>query len=561
MDPIQNYLNFEPISFFKDQLLQQNDTDHILKQYFSSSLSFGTAGLRGIMQPGTSGINGFTIAKAAKALGTYLKKNNPQKQLSCCISYDNRHHSMQFADISARVLAHMGISVKLSRHLRPTPWLSFAIRELKCDAGIMITASHNPKQYNGFKAYLHDGGQVVSPHDKDIMTIMDSIHEFSLSPSSSPLIELIDEFIDRKYLDMLKHKFKDHGIQSTAIIYSPLCGTGATLVPLALHEMGFNNIHCVQEEMVIDPEFAGIKNPNPESEKATLRSQELLIKTNADIALITDPDADRLGLIINHKGKPFRPTGNQIAALILDYLIQAYPYEKDSIVVSSFVTTALLKVMCENNHLIHKEVLTGFKYIGQIIDDLEKDDCSNLFLFGAEESYGYLIGTHAKDKDAVIASVVLAKACAYAKKHNQTLYDRLIHLFETYGLYLESTHTVDFPQGTSSQDIKSKLDPLIKNPPHEFMKEPILEIKDFQSQKSLNLLNRETSLIPLPKADALGFYTAHSWLILRPSGTEPKLKIYAGSRVDDKKNIELAKQSLEVQLKEALDDFSQKYLG
>lgn len=561
MNLFQNYIDFEPLSTFKDALLQEKSLKEANELYFSHKLSFGTAGLRGIMQPGICGINGYTIAKAACALGLYIKKKNPHKELTVCISYDNRHHSMQFADISARVLAHMGIHVKLSKHLRPTPWLSFAIRELKCDAGIMITASHNPKQYNGFKAYLHDGGQVVSPHDQEIMTLMDSIHELAFASANSPLIELIDTNIDRKYIEMLKMKFKDHKTNDLSIVYSPLCGTGATIVPLSLNEMGFHNLLLVSEEMQIDPDFAGIASPNPESEKACARSIDLLLKSHADIALVTDPDADRIGIIINHHGKAIKPNGNQIAILILDYLIQTMDKTSGGVVVNSFVTTQALEKMCRLNGLKHHEVLTGFKYIGQIIEELEHNHMASLFLLGAEESYGYLIGTHARDKDAIITACVLAKAAALAKTHNLTLYDRLLQIYEKYGLFCETTQTLDFKEGTTPQQIKQMLEPLLQNPPETLFGQKVLLFKNFLDQTYLDTQTQTSGHLDLPKTDALGLYTQNSWLVLRPSGTEPKLKIYAGTYSDDKKNIELAKESLEVKLKSMLIEFCKKHLS
>lgn len=560
MDLFQNYLDFEPISSFKEALILEKDQQKAISLYFSHKLTFGTAGLRGIMQPGLSGINGYTIAQAATALGLYLKKTRPHKTLSCCISYDNRHYSMAFADICARVLAHMGINVKLAKYLRPTPWLSFAIRQLQADAGIMITASHNPKNYNGFKAYLHDGGQVVAPHDKEIMNLMDKTHTFTLSSSSSDFIELIDESIDRQYMDMLKAKFTPHCISDLCIIYSPLCGTGSTLIPYALNEMGFHNLVFVKQEMVIDPEFALIISPNPESEIACERSIELLLKSKGAIALITDPDADRLGLIVNHHGSAIKLNGHQIAILILDYLIETFKNIEGSIVVSSFVTTKALEAMCQRHGLIHKEVLTGFKYIGQIIDTLEQKDMADKFLFGAEESYGYLIGTHAKDKDAIISSVVLAKAAAKVHASNLTLYDRLLQIYQTYGLFIETTQTIDYPIGTTSDQIKKILDPLIQHIPEQLFGETVLVFKNFQTQSGLDIKTQKTFALDLPKTEAIGFYTPHHWLILRPSGTEPKLKVYTGFVSQKTDNIPKDKKALEEKQAHLLAAFCQQYL-
>lgn len=560
MNLFQNYLNNEPIPSFKEALIAEKNQNEATKLYFTHQLSFGTAGLRGIMQPGLTGINGYTIAKAASALGLYLKKLKPNKSLSCCISYDNRHHSREFAEICACILAHMGIKVKLAKHLRPTPWLSFAIKELKCDAGIMITASHNPKNYNGFKAYLDDGAQITSPHDKEIMNLMDTIHEFSLCSPSSPLIELIDENIDRKYIAMLKHKFKDHKKSDLFIVYSPLCGTGGTIIPRSLHEMGFEHLLLVKEEMILDPEFAGIASPNPESDQACQRSLELLLKSNSDIALITDPDADRLGLLINHQGKAIKINGNQIAILILDYLIENFDNIKEGIVISSFVTTKALEKMCLDNGLIHKEVLTGFKYIGQIIEELEQKNRGDQFLLGAEESYGYLIGNHAKDKDAIIASVVLAKAASACKSRHITLYDRLLQIYEKYGLYTEITHNIEYNIGTSIEEIKGKLAPIIASIPQELFGEKVLFFKNFQTQDCLDLQTQKIEKINLPKTEAIGIYTEHYWLILRPSGTEPKLKVYAGCCHDKNTNMAVAKEDLENKLNDMLLEFCKKHL-
>ncbi len=561
MDLLQNYLKFEPIESFKEILLKETDSKKIQSNYFNQLITFGTAGLRGVMKPGISGINGYTIAQAASACGLYLKKLHPHKTLTVCISYDNRHHSMQFAEVTARVLAKMGILVKLSRTLRPTPWLSFAIKTLKADAGFMITASHNPKIYNGFKVYLADGGQIVSPHDKKIMELIEEVHSIELASPHDTHIELIDHEIDNPYLHMLKAKFAHENNPNLKIVYSALCGAGSSIIPRALNEIGFHDIELVKEEVIVDPEFAQIATPNPETKVAMERSLSLLLKTHADIALVSDPDADRIGCALLNNNIPYCLTGNEIALILLDYLIETTPRIKDKIVVGSFVTTHLLKKMCQENGLEYVQVLTGFKYIGQVMDELEKEGNQDRFLLGAEESYGFLSGTHAKDKDAVIISVILAKAASYAKKKGQNLYDRLLHIYGRYGLSSEKTFNIDFPEGTSFQTILKKMDPIFHSPPDNVLGEKVEAIVNYATCEKKDKNNGQISPSGLPKTEALGLFTKNSWLILRPSGTEPKLKIYAGLCSYPKENIEAHKKAQETQLMELLKNFSHKYLG
>jgi len=557
MISVQTYLEFEPIAAFKDELLNAKNPE----KYFQDSIRFGTAGLRGLMQPGSFGINGFTVAQASKALAHYLKHLHPHKLLTVCISYDNRHHSMQFAEIAARVLAHEGVHVKLASSLRPTPWLSFAIRDLKADAGIMITASHNPKIYNGFKVYLGDGGQIVSPHDKNITKIIETTTSFYLASPHDPRIELMGADIDQKYMHRIKSILKPEHHCLVHIVYSPLCGTGSTIIAETLKEMGFSHLYLVEEEMLVDPEFAGIATPNPETDVAMARSIKKLLATHSDIALVTDPDADRIGLCCSHHGRVVKFTGHQIASLILDYLIETTPDLEEKIVINSFVTTHLLKAMCLKHHITHIETLTGFKYIGQIIEELEAKNQSNRFLLGAEESYGYLVGTQAKDKDAIIISVILAKAADKAKKKGQTLYDRLLELYQEYGLYIEETMTLDFPLDTKLESIKAKITPLADKYPTELFHEKVESVIDYQTEKKLDLSNGAITSSPLPPSEGIGFFTKNSWLIIRPSGTEPKLKIYAGIHIKNGNNIEELQHQMTLKLKQELQNFCHRYLG
>jgi phosphomannomutase len=552
-DFLKIYLDNEPIAVFKNALLDGSLDQDTIKELFDHPIKFGTAGLRGLMQPGLGGINGYTIGRATTGLAHFLKKKHPSKKLTVCISYDNRHHSMQFAQIATQVLAHYNIDVKLSHHLRPTPWLSFAVKFYKADAGIMITASHNPKNYNGFKVYLSDGAQVSSPYDQQIMDEILKVDDLFLAPIKNPHIELVDEECDRAYLLAIQ-KFHPVSHSDLSIVYSPLCGTGITLLPKALEHLGFHKIHYVEEEIINDPEFANIKSPNPETLTAAKRSTELLLKEKLDIALLTDPDADRLGCVVNHHGVSYPLTGNQIALILLDFLIKNTKDLQEKVVVSSFVTTKLIEDMCKKNGLTHKSVLTGFKYIGGVIEELEQKKKEDLFLLGAEESYGYLIGTHAKDKDAIISSTALCLAADLAKKQHKTLVDTLNAIYQEYGLSVEENYTFEFPEGTKPEAIKKKMDQITQSIPSKLFGEEVLFTYDYQNKLGKDLKTHQSFELAYPTTQALGMSTKSGYLIIRPSGTEPKIKFYAGFKAKAIHDIETQKSLIKQML---LDEMKQ----
>ncbi len=554
-----SYLALEPIADFRNLLIRETDAAK-KKVWFSNPISFGTAGLRGLMQPGISGINGYTIAKAAAGLALFLQKQQPSRPLVVCISYDNRYFSKAFAQVAARVLAHYKITVKIASHLRPTPWLSFAVRTLKADAGIMITASHNPKEYNGFKVYLSDGAQVTSPFDKQLMESIHSVAHFELAGENDSHIHSMEQVIDEAYLEFITHYFPKEARSHLSLCYSPLCGTGAALVPKALQAIGFHNLHLVSEEMDPDPNFAGIATPNPETAIAMHRAVELMKQTKADIVLVTDPDADRIGCAVLDRSQAICFNGHEIALIILDYLIQQRAPVKGKLVVSSFVTTHLIKKICLENGLIHKEVLTGFKYIGQQIDELEKQGHPENFLLGAEESYGYLIGTHVRDKDACVISCLLAKAAETAKKEGKTLQDRLLEIYRKYGLSVEASYTLEFPAGTLSSELSQKLEPIFKNYPLSVLGKPVEKILDYKKQTQIDLSSKAESPIPLPKTDSLGLFTKNLWVIIRPSGTEPKIRFYAGLYEDPKTDIASQKTQAHTTLESSLKKWAQHLL-
>jgi phosphomannomutase len=387
------------------------------------------------------------------------------------------------------------------------------------------------------------------------MDLIKQTHAVNLAPTHNTHIELIETLIDQLYLTMLTNRFK-HDKQLISLVYSPLCGTGAFIIPEALKTMGYTQINLVKEEMASDPEFAKIATPNPETACAMQRSIDLLLKTKSDIALVSDPDADRLGLACLHQGIPICFTGHEIAALILDYLIHTTKDLSSKLVVSSFVTTPLLQVMCQKHLITHIQTLTGFKYISEVINELKTNHTQDRFLMGAEESYGYLVGTHAQDKDAIITSVLLAKAANAAKAKNRTLCDQLMAIYQEYGLFVEQTLTISFSPETTPEQITQKMRPLFIQPPEKLLGEAVMTRINYDTQESVNQ-DGVTSKITLPKTEAVGFYTAHGWLLIRPSGTEPKLKLYAGLKGTGSTLEE--KQKLSKKLSDLLDEFYKNY--
>lgn len=519
--------------------LKKEDPEALIDAFFSD-LSFGTGGLRGIMGPGTTRMNIYTIRLATQGLANYLKKEKPDKKLFVLIGFDSRHHSQEFAEEAAKVLSGNQIHVYLLKELRPTPYISFAARFKKADAAIMITASHNPKEYNGYKVYWSDGAQVVHPHDKGIEKEIDALTDLSsvhLGSLQDPLIQIVDSRLDEEYLkaiaplqhfpNEIKQKGKDF-----SIVYTSLHGTGITMVPQALKQWGFSSIHLVDKQVIPDGDFPTLKFPNPEYKEALQMGIDKLEETQSDLLLATDPDADRIGIAIRDQGKTLLFNGNEVAALCVDYLCEILPQigrmPSKGAFVTTIVTTELIKTIASAHHIACFEVLTGFKYIGEKIHLWETGKERYDFLFGAEESYGYLLGTHARDKDAIITSCLIAEMAFHAKQHKKTLKDRLHAIYHKHGIFREKQLSLNFKPGKEGMlQMQKVMDHLRSTPPKTIGNLLITAIEDYQKGFRFYPDSPRVEKLDLPRSDVLLFRLKdNSRLVIRPSGTEPKIKIY-----------------------------------
>jgi phosphomannomutase len=482
---------------------------------FSQSLSFGTGGMRGIMGAGTNRMNAYTVRAATQGLANYLKKQ-PGKALSVFIGYDTRKHSREFASIAARVLTTNGIRVFFADEICPTPLVSFGCRHFGCSAAIMITASHNPPEYNGYKVYWSDGGQVVFPHDEGIIEEVRKVDIADAIPAGVPsLVKLVEKELDEAYLQTLK-KYRHYTPSPLQIIYSPLHGTGLRLLPPALKSWGYESIQLVEKQANADPQFTSCKKPNPEEPQALALGTEQLLQQKADLFFASDPDADRLGLVVLHENKPVRLTGNQIACIALHHLctslIERGEFPENGAFIKSIVTTELFRKIAEHFGGKCLDVLTGFKYIAEKMTLWEKSFEAHQFLFGAEESYGYLFGTMVRDKDAISSACLLAEAAAQAKKLHLTLVDRLQQIYRQFGLFLETL--LNF-EGADADRMKALMATFRAKPPTTIGNIPVSSYTDYLQKTDL------------PKSDVLRFILAdQSRIIIRPSGTEPKVKVY-----------------------------------
>jgi len=515
------------------QELKQNNVQGLIDAFFTD-LSFGTGGMRGIMGAGTTRMNIYTIRLATQGLANYLRKQNKQDRLSALIGFDSRHHSHEFAREAARVLAGNGIHVYLLDELRPTPYISFSCRFKKANAAIMITASHNPKEYNGYKVYWSDGAQVVYPHDEGIMKEADALKDLSsvrLAPLNDSHIETVSTAaIDQEYLKAIAPLQHFPGSKDLKIVYTSLHGTGITIVPTALKLWGYSSIHFVDEQIKPDGDFPTVKFPNPEYKETLQLGIEHLERTHSDVLIATDPDADRVGTAVSHKGKTLLINGNEMAAICVDYLCHLKKLPPKSAVVTTIVSTELIKTIAKANHLQCFEVLTGFKYIGEKIHLWETSKDGYQFLFGAEESYGYLLGTHARDKDAIIASCLIAEIASYDKQHGHTLMDRLYRVYQQYGIFREKQMSINFNPGKEGMDkMAAVMTHLRSQPPQAIAGKKIVYIEDYEKRVRQYSDSKKTEPLDLPRSDVLLFRLEDdSRLVIRPSGTEPKIKIYGG---------------------------------
>ena len=546
----------------KAEVKKLMETDPVaLEDAFYRNLEFGTGGLRGIMGVGTNRMNIYTVAMATQGFANYIKKMSPgEKELRVAIAYDCRNNSPAFANITADVMSANGIKVFIFDCLRPTPELSFTVRELHCHAGVMVTASHNPKEYNGYKAYWNDGGQLVSPNDKNVIAEVEKILDPSMVnfKRNPELITVLDEKFDDIYLnkvfglslslDLIK-KHKD-----LKIVYTPIHGTGRRLVPEILKRKGFENVYCVEEQMVVDGDFPTVKSPNPEEPAAMALAVKKAQEINADLVLATDPDADRVGVAVkNEKGEFILLNGNQAASVFLYYLLtrwhQLGKLTGKEFVVKTIVTTELLFEIAKKYNVDRYDVLTGFKFIADKILELEG---KKQFIGGGEESYGYLAGDFVRDKDAVIATSLLAEAMAWAAEQGKTFYELLCDIYREFGLYKEKLVSLTKKGISGTEEIKAMMARFRNTPPTEIAGEKVVEVRDYKVLEAKDLRTGKVTPINLPKSDVLQFFTeTGSKISIRPSGTEPKIKFYFSMKGGIEDSIDASMKALDSKLEAA----------
>ena len=522
----------------KEILRMQEEEPAALSDAFYRTLEFGTGGMRGILGVGTNRMNKYTVGFATQGLANYLIKCFKQ-DIKVAISFDSRNFSSDFASIAANILAANGIQVYLFDSLRPTPELSFAVRHLQCNAGIMITASHNPKEYNGYKVYWNDGGQLVPPHDKNVITEVNKIKDVDqVKWDGRPdLIRSIGKDVDNVYLTLIKRLSLNPEVVAEnpdlCIVYTPLHGTGISVVPQALSDFGFKNVHIVKEQAVTDSNFPTVKSPNPEEHAALELAIKEAKKVKADIVLATDPDADRVGIAVRGKGGKYQLfNGNQTATLLFHYVLsqtKINPLENNNFVVKTIVTTDLIEQVASDFNVECFNVLTGFKYIAEKIREFE--GVKN-FLVGGEESYGYLVGDFVRDKDAVSACCLIAEMAAYYKSvHKRTLIQQLEALYRQYQYFKEDMVSLTEPGEEGMQAIQKRMSDLRENMPMTLGGQQVLKAYDYKAQHSCNMISTTRDRIELPMSNVLQFVTADgSKVTVRPSGTEPKIKFYFSVR-------------------------------
>lgn len=520
--------------------------DNEIKERFYKDLEFGTAGLRGIIGAGTNRLNTYTVRKATQGLANYIIKQNGQDR-GVAVAYDSRRMSPEFADEAALCLAANGIKAYVFESLRPTPELSYAVRTLGCIAGINITASHNPPEYNGYKVYWEDGAQITPPHDKGIMDEVEAVADYNTVKTMSLTdakaagkYEVIGTAVDDGYIAELKKQVIhqdaiDEMGSELKIVYSPLHGTGNIPARRILKELGFKNVYIVKEQELPDGEFPTVSYPNPEAEEAFTLGLKLAREVDADLVLATDPDADRLGVYVKDAktGEYKVLTGNMSGCLLADYeLGQRKATEgklpDDGYLIKTIVTSNMADAIAKGYGVGLIEVLTGFKYIGQQILGFETTG-KGQYLFGFEESYGCLIGTHARDKDAIVATMALCEAAAYYKTKGMTLWDAMVDMYERYGYYKDSIQSITLKGIEGLQKIQEILETLRKNPPMEVGGYRVLKARDYQADIIKNISTGEVEPTGLPSSNVLYYdLTDDAWLCVRPSGTEPKVKFYYG---------------------------------
>ncbi len=506
-----------------------------LSDAFYKDLEFGTGGLRGIMGIGSNRVNKYTFGVATQGLSNFLNKTYPNEEIKVAVAYDCRNNSDTLAKIVADVFSANGITVYFFEALRPTPELSFAIRHLGCKSGVVLTASHNPKEYNGFKAYGSDGGQLVAPYDTQVMEevrAIRSIDEVRFSPNEELIIS-IGENVDTPYLETLRSlSLSQEAIEAESdlsIVFSPIHGTAGVLVPPALKAFGFNNVHLVEEQMVVDGNFPTVVYPNPEEQEALSMAIEEAKKQNAELVMATDPDADRIGIAVKNTDYEWvLLNGNMTGSLLVNYMLEAWKREKGfsgkELIVKTIVTTQLIDTIAKHYGVTCYNTLTGFKFIGSLMTEKEGVE---QFIVGGEESYGYLVGDHVRDKDAIVSAVMIAEMAAYYKHQGSSLYEALIQLYVTHGFYKERLVSVTKKGKAGAEEIQALMAGYRSDPPKRLGGSRVVEIRDYASSDSFLVVEDRIESLNFPTSNVLQFITEDgSVLSARPSGTEPKIKFY-----------------------------------
>ena len=549
--------------------IQQDEKE--IKERFYKELEFGTAGLRGIIGAGTNRMNIYTVRKTTQGLANYIAAVNGQAK-GVAIAYDSRRMSPEFAKEAALCLAANGVKAYIFETLRPTPELSFAVRELGCIAGINITASHNPPEYNGYKVYWEDGAQITPPHDSGIMAEVQKVVNYNEvktmdeeAAKAAGLFAVIGKEIDDAYMEALKSQvIHADAIKAMAkelkIVYSPLHGTGNIPARRVLKELGFENVYVVKEQELPDGEFPTVSYPNPEADEAFELGLKLAKEVDADLVLATDPDADRLGVRVKDSktGEYHTLTGNMSGCLLADYELgqkkEVYgKLPEDGAVISTIVTTNMAAAIAKHYGVEFIEVLTGFKYIGQQILGFETKGKGS-YLFGFEESYGCLIGTHARDKDAIVATMALCEAAAYYKTKAMTLWDAMVAMYEKYGYYKDDIQSITLKGIEGLEKIQTILENLRKNPPTEIGTYKVLSARDYKADTVVNMETKEVTDTGLPSSNVL-YYDLNddAWVCVRPSGTEPKIKIYYGIKGTSLQDADEKSAALGADVKKLID--------
>ena len=549
------------------RMLENEDKTELIECFYKD-LEFGTGGLRGIMGSGSNRMNIYTVGAATQGMANYLNKNFANlEQISVVVGHDCRNNSRKFAEISADIFSANGIKVYLFDDLRPTPEVSFAIRELGCQAGVNITASHNPREYNGYKAYWDDGAQVLAPHDTGIIDEVNKVTVDAIKfEGNKELIQIIGEDVDKVYLE------KVHGIsidpevikrqKDLSIVYTPLHGAGRTLIPRSLKEWGFENVNTVPEQMVKDGNFPTVVSPNPENAEALTLAIKLAKEINADIVMASDPDADRVGMACkDDKGEWVLINGNQTALIFLYYIIKnriaTGKMKPNDFIVKTIVTTEMIKTIADKNNVEMRDCYTGFKWIAR---EIRLSEGKQQYIGGGEESYGFLAEDFVRDKDAVSACSLLAEICAWAKDQGKTLYDVLMEIYVEYGFSRETTVNVVKPGKSGADEIKAMMEGFRANPPKEIGGSKVVLAKDFKTLKATDGEGNVSDIDMPETSNVLQFFTADGTKIsVRPSGTEPKIKFYievkgemgcakcyASANTEAEKKIQAVRNSLNI---------------